>query len=289
MVPVTFHYDWEFIGDHDRQTLMYEFAANGAKHLVLTDTLIHMIGRTSGLYRQLRREVAAAGLDFVDSHAPFRGDTDPNCPDPAARPYMLAQMRLTLQIVHDFGVKTCCFHISNCVYPGYGVEAHREATWRTIDEILPLAERLDVVLCFENTYRPFNTVDEIRGCLDRYPSKYLGMCYDSGHANIMEHGMAIPECVLHRAYTDCGLVPRGEEDVLGAMLPRLVSCHLHDNDIVSDQHVLPGLGTIDWSALVPKLLSAPRLACIQSEVVPRRVQQPIRPLCEKFAELFGEL
>ena len=287
MVPVTFHYDWEFISDHDRQTVMYEFAANGAKHIVLTDTLIHMICCTPVLYRKLRDEIAAAGLDFVDSHAPFRGDTDLNCPDPAIRPYMLAQLRLTLQIVHDFGVKSCCLHVSNSRYSGYSVEEHREAVCRSLDALLPLAEELDVAICFENTYRPFNTVDEILYYIGRFPSKHLGACYDSGHANIMEHGMEFPECVLHRAYADCGLQPRGERNVLGEMLPHLVSCHLHDNDIVSDQHVLPGLGTIDWSTLVPRLLSAPRLACIQSEVVPRRVQQPIRPLCEKFAELFG--
>ena len=34
MVPITFLYDWEFPSDKDRQTVMYEFAANGAKHLV---------------------------------------------------------------------------------------------------------------------------------------------------------------------------------------------------------------------------------------------------------------
>jgi sugar phosphate isomerase/epimerase len=80
-----------------------------------------------------------------------------------------------------------------------------------------------------------------------------------------------------------------EHDVLDRMLPYIVNCHLHDNDASADQHLLPGKGTIDWSKLVPKLLSAPRLMCVQSEVIPLRVQQPIRPLCDKFRELFGTL
>ena len=29
--------------------------------------------------------------------------------------------------------------------------------------------------------------------------------------------------------------------------------------------------------------------CVQSEVIPLRAQQPIRPLCEKFRELFGAI
>ena len=159
--PVTFIYDWEYPSDRDRQTVMYEFAANGAKHIVLSDSLIKMIGRTPNLYRQLRREVEAAGLDFVDAHAPYRGDCDPNCPDPAVRPCMLARLRLTLQIVHDFGVKTCCVHIGNIFYEGYTAEQMRDAVRRTLDEILPLAEDLDVTMCLENIFRPLNSVDDV--------------------------------------------------------------------------------------------------------------------------------
>ena len=289
MVPVTFLYDWEFPSDHDRLTVMYELAANGVKHIVLSDTLIKMIGRTSNLYRQLRAEVAAAGLDFVDAHAPFRGDCDPNCPDPAIRPYMLARLRLTLQIVHDFGVKSCCVHIGNIFYEGYTAEQQRDAVCRTLDEILPLAEKLDVTMCLENIFRPLNTVDDVLYYIEKYPSKNLGACFDSGHANIMQYGRSIPECVAHKAFGDYGFAPAWESDVLGRMLPHIVDCHLHDNNAAADQHLLPGKGTVDWSALVPKLLSAPRLACIQSEVIPLRVQQPIRPLADKFRELFGEI
>ena len=285
--PVTFIYDWEYPSDRDRQTVMYEFAANGAKHIVLSDSLIKMIGRTPNLYRQLRREVEAAGLDFVDAHAPYRGDCDPNCPDPAVRPCMLARLRLTLQIVHDFGVKTCCVHIGNIFYEGYTAEQQRDAVCRTLDEILPLAEDLDVTMCLENIFRPLNSVDDVLYFLKMYPSKCLGACFDSGHANIMERGRSIPSCVAHKAFGDYGFPVPWEEDALGRMLPHIVNCHLHDNDGAADQHMLPGKGTVDWNVLVPKLLSAPRLACIQSEVLPLRVQQPIRPLCEKFAELFG--
>ena len=286
-VPVTFLYDWEYPNDHDRQTVMYEFAANGAKHIVLSDTLIKMIGRTPNLYRQLRREVGATGLDFVDAHAPFRGDCDPNCPDPAIRPYMLARLRLTLQIVHDFGVKSCCVHIGNIFYEGYTAEQMRDAVCRTLDAILPLAEELDVTMCLENIFRPLNAVGDVLYFLEKYPSKWLGACFDSGHANILQNGKSIPNCVAHKAFGDYGFPVPWETDVLGRMLPFIVNCHLHDNDASADQHLLPGKGTVDWKALMPKLLSAPRLACIQSEVLPLRAQQPIRPLCEKFAELFG--
>ena len=289
MVPVTFLYDFEYPNDHDRQTVMYEFAANGAKHLVLSDTLLKMIGRAPRLYRELRKEAAAAGLDFVDAHAPFREDCDPFCPDPNIRPFMLAHLKLMLQIVHDFGVKSCCVHVGNAYYTDYTVEQHREAVFRTLDEVLPLAEKLDVTICLENIFRPINSVDDVIYFNEKFRSEHLGACFDSGHANITEFGQNFPDCPVYKAYNGWEEPPRWDAQVLDRLLPYIVDCHLHDNDASADQHRLPGKGTIDWGKLVPKLLSAPRLKCIQSEVIPLRVQQPIRPLCDKFRELFGEI
>ena len=289
MVPVTFLYDWEYPNDHDRQTVMYEFAANGAKHLVLTDTMLKMICRAPKLYRELRTEVARAGLDFVDAHAPFKDDCDMCCPDPAVRPFMVAHLKLMLQIVRDFGVKSCCVHIGNVYYHGYTMEQHREATCRTLDEVLPLAEKLDLTICLENLQRIGSHVDDLLGYFGKYPSKNLGACFDAGHANIMENGMKFPTCSGIASFKELGVPVQWEHDVLDRLLPYIVNCHLHDNDATADQHLLPGKGTIDWGKLVPKLLSAPRLQCVQSEVIPLRGQQPIRPLCEKFRELFGEI
>ena len=289
MVPVTFLYNWSHPSDKDRQTVMYEFAANGAHHLVLTDTMLKMIERDPKLYRELPKEVEKAGLDFVDAHAPFLNDCDPNCPDPAVRPFMLAHLKLVLQIVADFGVKTCTVHIGNVFYKEYTLEQHREATCRSLDEVLPLAEKLDLTICLENLQRIGSHVDDLLGYFKTYPSRHLGACFDAGHANIMENGMKFPKCSGTASFDELGVPVEWEHDVLGRLLPHVVNCHLHDNDGTADQHRLPGLGTIDWGKLVPKLLSAPRLACVQSEVIPLNNQQPIRPLCEKFAELFGAI
>ena len=155
--------------------------------------------------------------------------------------------------------------------------------------MLPLAEDLKVTMCLENIFRPLNTVDDVLYYINKYPSEQLGACFDSGHANIMENGMDIPDCVAHKAFGDYGLAVAWEKNVLDRMLPHIVNCHLHDNDASADQHLLPGKGNIDWGKLVPKLLTAPRLMCVQSEVIPLRKQQPIRPLCEKFEQLFGTL
>ena len=287
MVPITFLYDWEYPSDKDRQTVMYEFAANGAKHLVLTDTLLKMIGRYPRLYHELRQEAAKAGLDFVDAHAPFADDCDLCVPIPEVRPYMLAHLKYILQIVHDFGVKTCCVHTINKVYPEYTLRQLRDAICASLDEILPLAEKLDVTICIENLMRPGTNVEDEIYYIEKYDTPYLGACFDAGHANLMEKGMNCPDCYVPERWPDGK--PKWETNVLDRMLPYIVNCHLHDNNGARDEHRLPGQGTVDWEALVPKLLTAPRLKCIQSEVIPLYAQQPIRPLCDKFRELFGTL
>ena len=287
MVPITFLYDWEYPSDKDRQTVMYELAANGVKHIVLTDTMLQMIGRYPRLYREFRQEAANAGLDFVDSHAPFAYDCDLCVPIPEVRPYMLAHLKYILQIVHDFGVKTCCVHTINKAYPEYTLEQQRDAICASLDEILPLAEKLDVVICIENLTRPGTNAEDEVYYIKKYDSPYLGACFDSGHANLMEKGMMYPDNFIYERWPDRQV--KWETNVLDTMLPYIVNCHLHDNDASRDQHRCPGKGSVDWKTLVPKLLTAPRLKCIQSEVIPLYAQQPIRPLCDKFRELFGTL
>ena len=65
-VPVTYFFDFEHITDRMRPYVMTEFAAAGAKHLVLTDALIQQIIAKPGLEDELLREMSNAGLSFLD-------------------------------------------------------------------------------------------------------------------------------------------------------------------------------------------------------------------------------
>ena len=78
-----------------------------------------------------------------------------------------------------------------------------------------------------------------------------------------------------------------EPEALKKLLPWIVTCHLHDNNGLGDQHQLPGRGTIDWEHLMPELLAAPRLVSCQSEVGFLLYNIPIRTLCETMSRLVG--
>ena len=287
MIPFTYCYDWNVFDERGRQVAMAEFAANGAKHLVLTSALIEMISGDPKLYLKLREEARNAGLDFVDSHMPFNFETDIALPVPEYRPQMIARMKFNLELIRDYGVDTCCFHICSRYRKEYTMAQHMDAARRSLEELVPLAEELGIAICLENIFQPCNLVDDVLTLIKEFPSPCVGACFDIGHAHMMEHGMEVENCVVPSHWEGICPVP-WEHDILDRMLPHIVDCHLHDNSGDFDTHTIPGMGTIDWAPAMAKLRTAPRLKNMQSEVIPvRRNGIPIRKVVESFDRILG--
>ena len=284
-VPFTYLCTFSGLDERMRRMMLAEFAANGAKHIVLSDGLLKMLAGEPKFYLTLQTEMRDAGLTFVDAHAPFGGECDPAIPVPEYRRQMLARLKFNLQLTSDFGVDTICVHTDTTIYPGYTMAQHMDAARATLAEVLPVAEKLNVTICLENIFKPLNTVDDILTLIHEFPSPCLGACYDSGHANIMEHGMSDPECLAYDRYGKWDLPVPWEHDVLDRLLPHIVNCHLHDNHAVKDEHALPGTGTVDWENVFPKLRTAPRLKSMQSEVPAAAYALPIKTLVETFERL----
>ena len=286
-VPVTYLFDFECTDDKTRPYVMHEFAVNGAKHLVLSDTLISMIMRSRKLQDQVLNEMAAEGLTFCDAHGPFGPKNDLFCADETVRPQMLLRQKLVLQITADMGVKTITIHTGNETnQPGIPLEVQYDCIKRSLDELLPFAESLGVTICIENIWWQINTPERLLGIKAQFPTDALGFCYDAGHANLMDKGRNFPESSPFKVWGETP--PHFDDHILEKMLPHVVNCHLHDNNGVTDQHLNPGRGNVDWKKIIPLLKTAPRLAVIQSEVIPVRVHDSIRDICAKFREL-GEL
>lgn len=75
---------------------------------------------------------------------------------------------------------------------------------------------------------PYDNFEIIRLLLEEYPADFLGLAFDSGHANI---GFA-----------------RGMESAEN-LSSRICALHIHDNDGVSDLHKIPFSGTCDMEKL----------------------------------------
>lgn len=129
----------------------------------------------------------------------------------------------------------------------------RIAEYAEIRGVIVAVENIFQQRAHERTYR----IDpsELAAVVSAVNSRYLGICFDFGHAFISanEKGFAI-------------------EDALLAVLPNLAHVHIHDNygkssagfsrpiDMlfqgVGDLHLPPGWGSIPYSSLFPKFASS---------------------------------
>ena len=106
-----------------------------------------------------------------------------------------------------------------------------DALLRSLDELIPVARDLGIPLALENM--PGDTWEVLDRIFAETPADVVGLCYDSGHANIVVKD-----------------VPADGIEHLERHLDRLQALHLHDNDGSGDQHRPPFYGTIDWPRLV---------------------------------------
>jgi len=113
-----------------------------------------------------------------------------------------------------------------------------EALLRSLDKILPVAEKFKISLCLENRFyrREIPSFDELGKIFLNFQNcRYLFYWHDVGHAQVSENlGLSNHQDYLKR-YSD-----------------KLYGVHLHDVSGGKD-HLVPGQGDFDFSRLTPYL------------------------------------
>lgn len=288
-VPITYLFDFEFCTDAIRPYIMEEFAANGARHLVLSDVLIRECMKNPQSINQLKEEIAQAGLTFVDAHAPFGTFEDLNVPDLSLRGTMLDRLKLALRITAEFGVDSITIHAgnANAEWKSYSLQQLHDALLASLEVLLPVAEELGITIAIENIWFPNNTPEKLLDAVHHFHSPCLGICYDSGHANLMkcDRGFA-DDCAPVGGWKDWAPL-QWDDHILEKLHPEITTCHLHDNIGQYDQHKTPGCGNIDWPHVVGLLKTAPRLKCIQCETILVRTHSSIADICRTMQRLFA--
>ena len=96
---------------------------------------------------------------------------------------------------------------------------------KSLDQVEPYARHHSVRIALENMHGDDWEMLEI--LIPKYDPDFLGLCFDSGHANLSGHNF----------------------EHLERLKDRLIAVHLHDNDGLTDQHKIPLSGTVDWEVL----------------------------------------
>lgn len=182
------------------------------------------------------------GLRLNDLHASHGQEKDWGSATEHQRLAGVDLIKNRIDMTARLGADVVILHLPS----GLGEDQADRASWsrlrRSLDALEPYARACQVRIAIENG--DFEAVERV---LAAYDPGFLGLCYDSGHGNMVPDGLDRLESLRHR----------------------LISVHLHDNDGVSDQHKLPFTGTVDWSKLARIVAGSSYTKCVSLETTMR--------------------
>ncbi|MBW2437607.1 MAG: sugar phosphate isomerase/epimerase [Deltaproteobacteria bacterium] len=146
---------------------------------------------------------------------------------------------------------------------------HMDSVLSSLDRLVPVAEKQGVLLGLENRYHYHELpgLDDFRLIFDAFQGAPIGYWHDTGHAHANEALGFIDRSALLQNYAD-----------------KLIGVHLHDA-IGLDDHVPPGSGEIDFTALKPFLKTDTiKVFELKSGIPASEVSEGIRFIREKLSE-----
>lgn len=202
----------------------------------------HLDPRVSSIeeVRRVKDVLGRIGLRLHSLHAPY-ADVDLASGESFKREASLKLMMKSLDYCVELECPMMVLHPNSSESLKY---LTREAMKRnTIDSVKTLADYardLNVKIALENLHehgvkRFGSTVSDLKLIIKNVGSDSVGICFDTGHANMIRREGFSPEKEICRA---------------GKMLFTL---HIHDNDGLKDRHWPLGRGTIDWYKVLEAL------------------------------------
>ncbi len=180
-------------------------------------------------------------LEYTQSHIPFYGALEPFCFDNPNREWMEEMVRRSIVASGMLGVKWAVMH------PGTAVDSNCSRSiskQRNIEYFAPwieFAEKHNVGIAIENmadlpnhkiVRRYGSDPEELCDLVDYFNSENVGVCWDTGHANLMYYEQSI------------------SLKVIGS---RLKALHINDNHNKDDDHLIPFYGNIEWNSIMRTL------------------------------------
>lgn len=226
---------------------------------------------------EICNEAAKLGIEFVQSHPPYRGSRDAELlKDPEGTKFFRDMLLRALEITKMVGGKWAVMHpVTDLTSETGDVEAQIEYNKKIFDQELELSAKIGVGLAFENMCDAGNrrrfgvTADELIALMDSCNSEYVGVCWDVGHANRMMDNQ-VPS-----------ILKLGD---------RIKALHIDDNRGKDDLHVLPFTGFIPWEDVMHALYEGGCKADLIFEIVtcgdkmPDCLKDEAARLCYKVGE-----
>jgi len=183
--------------------------------------------------RKTAQAFVAKGIRIRSVHAPFGGDFSLSNLDSEKR-------ETAIQIHENLLYKTAIADVEMIiVHPGENakskedIEPMNKIAIDSISQLIGASEETGVKLAVENMPPgcPGCEIDHIVEILEKIDSLSLGVCFDSGHANIMNN----------------------LRDFIHTVSNSIINIHVHDNDGTYDMHLQPPYGVTDWRLFAESL------------------------------------
>lgn len=185
---------------------------------------------------RILRTLEKNGLSCVQSHLPYYDLTlSAEITDEAMETAILSSLR----VAGEVGIPWNVYHPRSAVSQGFSITKSREENIKRVSGYLEAALKYHTGIALENLpifsgwlpIKPFYPYTYLDLCelVDSFHSNQIGLCWDTGHANLMDLDQA---------------------KAIHCMGNRLKVTHIHNNPKSGDFHAPPDQGDIDWASLM---------------------------------------
>ncbi len=211
-------------------------------------------GKDETAVRKIADEYRAAGLKFDSFHLPFAPEDDISSFYETIRRKAVEKMARWMECAAWTGSRVVIQHPTTTRGPVEtdGFDNYLGALGRSLETLLPLAEKLGLVIAIENMLpgpdggRLGSRPQHFERFQREFGHRHLGFCLDTGHALVAGHERA--------------------HEFFSAMKPALAAFHLADNAGDRDSHLAPGHGRVDWDRFFQGMaeIGFAHVACIET-------------------------
>ncbi len=163
-------------------------------------------------------------------------------------------LRNRIKMTHALGGRAVVLHTNTGVLSPRTKE-RTEHGIKTLKNLEPMCKDLGVRIAVENLFDNGgdSSFYDIQKFFETFESSYVGLCWDTGHSNIVSQGV---------------------DRVAPFVQERLLVLHLNGNMAQKDDHMPIGDGTQDWDTIAEMVAKSPYDGVLTQEVVKTKGMDP---------------
>ena len=232
--------------------LLDQLVSGGAEAIEIFAARGHFNYNDRQHVREIAKWFVSSGITFHSMHSPMHGDDEwgrsgappINIADVEKRQRIAAmdEIKRAVEVAETVPFKFLIQHV------GVGRESanphKQEAAMSSIEHLRAFAKPLGVRILVENIPNELSAPDRLVEFIRTTHFDDVGVCFDCGHAHMME-----------------GVAPAFE-----TVKKHISSTHVHDNLKDKDSHLWPGKGSINWEETMQLLRTAPQVPPLLLEI-----------------------